>query len=228
MNHWAFCSVSGLPLLLLPLLLLLIEGRGKGDRAGSGARVALMALCGAPSLVLTSSDADADAEGRIAPPALCCPSVPVPNTCAVPGSAPARGVKGPLRSEVGGLGVGRVGNMAGPGMKRDEVEDVDGVCVNENCSGGGTLKQKGGGFEEGGGPKQSGSGAGGVEGMEGGPEKQKGGGRGDDGEESLEGGRGGGNLNGCGEAEKSKRGGVEEDSLRGGGNDRWGRTVAIL
>jgi hypothetical protein len=44
MNHWAFCSVSGLPLLLLPLLLLLIEGRGKGDKAGSGARVALMAL----------------------------------------------------------------------------------------------------------------------------------------------------------------------------------------
>ena len=105
--------------------------------------------------------------------------------------------------------------------------DVDGVCVKENWSGGGTLKQKGGGFEEGAGPKHRGNGAGGVEGTDGGPEKQNGGGRGDVGEESFEGGRGGGNLNGCGEGEKSKRGGVEEESLSGGGNDSCGRIFAV-
>jgi hypothetical protein len=82
--------------------------------------------------VLTSTDADADAEGRITPPSLCCPSLPVLSPCAVPGSVPARGVKGPIRSEEGGLGAGRVGNMAGPGVKREEVVDVDGVWVNEN------------------------------------------------------------------------------------------------
>ena len=52
MNHWAFCSDSGLPLLLLLLLLLFTEEEaGKGGKSVSSPRAVLTAA-------LTPNDAD--------------------------------------------------------------------------------------------------------------------------------------------------------------------------
>ena len=57
MNHWAFCSDSGLPLLLLLLLLLFIEEEkaGKGGKSVSSPRAVLTAA-------LTPNDVDVDVD----------------------------------------------------------------------------------------------------------------------------------------------------------------------
>lgn len=126
MNHWAFCSDTGLPLLLLLLLLLFIDEdeAGKGGRSVSSPRAVLAA-----TLIPNAADVDVDVDsgGGRGLSAVLCPSIPVldPDT-------PPNGEKGLMRSGEGVLGGTREGSMAGPGRKRDVAADVDGVWVKEN------------------------------------------------------------------------------------------------